>query len=321
MLKAFQITVNNKILDYRLGKKLNLDKIRNFFEKKYTVRKLMLGGRHILGILERDNKTLFLKLATTEGISALTKNEYNWNKQFNKLVPRKLSNYWVPRNENFGVYNGNLFYLITDQFDGQLLAPRPKKMSPSMDFIDEIPNIIKFSELIQNLTIDYLSTEENPDYRNIFLEKVRAWYTDIPKNIAGKYKIEDLLKTVEHGVSKLQMKPRHGDFTPWHLIKLKTGQFGLIDGEHAKKNGVEYYDIGYFIQRVFSVLQNPTITEDILSQLTKRNYNLKKLKVILAARAIGGFLDESLKSSPNYEFSSKFKSWVINNSSSKEFIV
>lgn len=310
-LKAFQIRVNGDILDYRLGEKLNLEKVRSFFEKKYNVKKLISGGRHIFGMLEKNNRTLFLKLSTTEGISAMTKNEYNWNEQFNKLVPRKSSNFWVPQNEDFGIYNGNLFYLITDQFYGQLLTPRPEKINPSIDFINQILRIIKFSELIQGLNIANLSTEKHSDYRKVFLEKVRAWYTDIPENIAEKYKIEDLLKIVEHDVSKLNMKPRHGDFTPWHLLKLKSGQLGLIDGEHARNNGVEYYDIGYFIQRVFSILQNPKLAEKILSILIKDNYNLEKLVVILAVRAIGGFLDESLNPSPNYEFSNRFKTWVI----------
>lgn len=320
-LKAFQIIVNGKILDYRLGENKNLDKIRNFFEKKYTIKKLIPGGRHILGVLEKNKRTLFLKLSTTEGISAVSKNEYNWNEQFNKLVSRRNSNFWVPQNKDCGLYEARLFYLITDRFDGELLIQKPKKTEISTAFKNLLPSIIRFSEIIQELDLNSLSNEEDSDYRKIFLEKVRAWYTDIPKNIAGKYKIEDLLKTVENGISKLQRKPRHGDFTPWHLIKLKTGQLGLIDGEHARKNGVEYYDIGYFIQRVFSVLQNPALAEDILYQLTKRNYNLKKLKVILAARAIGGFLDESLNPSPDYTFCVKFKDWIINNNPSNELIV
>lgn len=311
MLKAFQITLNGKILDYRLGKKLNLDKIRGFFEKKYSVRKLWSGGRHILGILEKDNKTLFLKLSTTEGISAVTKNEYNWNEQFNKLVSKRSFDFWVPQNKDCGVYDNKLFYLITDKLDGELLVQKPGKTIISTDFQDLLHSIIRFSELIQQLDIATLSKQEDPDYRKCFFEKTTSWYNGIPKDTREKCKVSDLLKIVERGVLKLQMKPHHGDFTPWHLIKLNTGQLGLIDGEHARKNGVEYYDIDYFVQRVFSVLENPNFAQKILSELTKNNYSLEKLAVILAARAIGGFLDESLKPLPNYEFSNKFKEWVI----------
>lgn len=253
---AFQIKVNSKILDYRLEGKLDLNQVKTFFEKKFTVKKLMFGGRHVLGILEKDHKELFLKLATTEGISAVTQNEYHWNEQFNKLVPR--------------------------------------------------------SELIQTLEIVNLSDHDNQDYQNVFLEKTNSWYNDLPKDIVKKYKVFELLEIAENSLSMPLMKPRHGDFTPWHLIRLEGGELGLIDGEHARDNGVEYYDIGYFIQRVFSVLQNPDLAQKIFSMLIENNYQIEKLNVILAARGIGGFLDESLNSSPNYAFSSKFKDWVVN---------
>lgn len=310
MLKAFQIIVSGKTLDYRLGKKLNLDQVKAFFKKKYQVRKIWSGGRHVLGILEKDNKELFLKLATTEGISAVTRNEYNWNEQFNRLISRKVSNFRVPKNRDCGVYEDKLFYLITDKFTGELLTEKPQKMKMSVVFLNYIPSIIKFSELIQQLEI-HLSDQEDLDYQKVFWEKTNSWYNDIPDNIKEKYRVGDLLKIVEEGVHILQKRARHGDFTPWHLFKLKGGQFGLIDGEHAMKNGVEYYDIGYFIQRVFSILQNPGLAKKILSMLVDRKYNIEKLKVILASRGIGGFLDASLTPDPDYEFSESFKNWII----------
>ncbi len=308
-LKAFQIKVNDKTLDYRLGAELNLNQVKTFFEKKYIVRKLWSGGRHILGILEKDHKELFLKIATTEGISAVTQNEYRWNEQFNRLIPRKLSNFWVPQNYDCGIYKNKLLYLITEKFAGELLAEKPQKMKISTVFINLIPVIIKFSELIQTLNLVNLPIQEDPNYQKI--EKTTVWYNDIPKNIIEKYRVYDLLEIVKSGMPRLLRKPRHGDFTPWHLFKLSSGQLGLIDGEHARGNGVEYYDIGYFIQRIFSELQNPDFAKEILSVLLKSKYDLEKLKVILSARAIGGFLDESIKPKPDYEFSNRFKDWVL----------
>lgn len=310
-LKAFQIRVNGRVLDYRLGKELDLDQARAFFERRYLIKKLWSGGRHVLGVLEKDNEIFFLKLATTEGISAVTKNEYEWNEQFNKLVPRRLSNFWVPQNEECGLYKDKLFYLITDKFDGELLTKRPERIQISIIFQNLLPSVIEFSELIQKLKLTNLSDTENPDHREHFLEKTESWYNDVPENIIEKYRISNLLKIVEDGISKLQKKPRHGDFTPWHLITLQEGKLGLIDGEHAMGSSVEYYDIGYFIQRVFSILQNPDLAKKILSMLVESKYNIEKLAVILAARGIGGFLDESLKPKPNYKSGNKFKDWVI----------
>ena len=76
-------------------------------------------------------------------------------------------------------------------------------------------------------------------------------------------------------------------------------------------DSVELYDIGYFIQRVFAVLQNPQLAERILNMLKGKKYEIEKLIIILAARTIGGFLDESLTSSPNYFYADKFKRWTI----------
>ena len=59
-LGAFKIGVDGKILDYRLGKNLNLDDVKNFFSKKYKVKKLWQGARHVLGELEKSNQKLFL---------------------------------------------------------------------------------------------------------------------------------------------------------------------------------------------------------------------------------------------------------------------
>ena len=309
-LKAFQIKIGGQILDYGLGKQLSLEKIRSFFKKSYEVKNLWTGGRHVLGILERDDRKLFLKLSTTKGISELTKNEFRWNEQFHELVSRKLSNYWVPQNIASGMFNDRLFYLITDYFEGQMLIKGPGNLEISKLLIDNIDNVINFSELIQNLKLENFYIEEDQNFRKSFLNKVISWYKEVPENIAYEYKINDLLKIIERDIDIIQSKPRHGDFTPWHLIKLTGGQLGLIDGEHAKKNGVEYYDIGYFIQRVFSELRNQNLAEKILSLLVKKNYNIGKLKIVLAARGIGGFLDESLKPSPDYTFSNKFKSFV-----------
>lgn len=308
-LKSFKIRVDGKTLDYRLGQDLDVKKVTYFFEKKYKVVQLWSGGRHILGILKKDGKAFFLKLATTEGISEVTKNEYNWNEQFNKLVPRRLSNFWVPQNKDCGEYN-KLFYLVTDKLDGNLLTKRPGRTKTLKNLHNFLPSVIKFSELIQALTLGQLSDQESSDHKMWFLKKTKSWYGDIPEHIRERYKVMDLLKIVENGIARVQRKPRHGDFTPWHLIKLQGGQLGLIDGEHAMANGVEYYDIGYFIQRMFSVLENQDLAEKLLSVLNRKNYDMEKLRVILAARAIGGFLDESLKEKPNYQFSNKFKAWV-----------
>lgn len=310
-LESFKININGKILDYRLGKKLNLDEVRAFFAKKYTVKELWLDQRHVLGVLEKNGVEFFLKLATTEGISIVTKIEFSWNEEFNELVEREYSSFWVPKNYESSLYDNRLFYLITDKFEGELLSSKPEKTEASPIFLSYLPEIIDFSEFIQTLNIHNLSEAENINYQQWFINKAESWCNDIPNDIKEKYQIYELLSLVKNGASVLEKRPRHGDFTPWHLFKLKTGQLGLIDGEHAKANGVEYYDIGYFIQRVYCILENPELARKIFSVLMERNYDSKKLQTVLAARGIGGFLDESLKETPDYSWCESFKKWVI----------
>lgn len=309
LLGAFQIEVEGKMFDYRLGKPLDLSDVKVFFEKKYTVKKIRSGGRHVLAVLEKNGKEYFLKLATTQGISAITKIEYEWNRQFHLLDKKQTPNFRVPQNYDCGLYKNSLFFLITEKFDGQLLA-QLDKTAPSKTFVDAIPEIIAMSEAIQQLSIPFLS-EENINYKDRFVEKTASWYNAIPQNVRETYKVDDLLKIVKNGVSGLEKRPRHGDFTPWHIFKLKTGELGLIDAEHALTNGVAYYDIGYFVQRVFCVLKNPDLAKDIFSLLRTKKYDAEKLRVVLAARAIGGFLDESLIVSPDYSLCDSFKRWSI----------
>ena len=95
VLGSFKVRSGNKILDYRLGEDLFLKKIKSSFQKIYRVKKLWKGPRHVLGILTKNNQVFFLKLATSEGISVVTQNEYYWNNYF-----------------NFGFYSYFLFWLV-----------------------------------------------------------------------------------------------------------------------------------------------------------------------------------------------------------------
>jgi hypothetical protein len=92
---------------------------------------------------------------------------------------------------------------------------------------------------------------------------------------------------------------------------LPDGKLGLIDGEHYMPNGVQYYDIGYFIQRIFSVLKQPAIAGDLYMMLMEIGYDREALGTILAARGIGGYLDVSLTPSPDYGRSNSFHDWVM----------
>lgn len=310
-MKAFQIKVDGKYLDYRVPNQLNLDEVKSFFSDKYIVKEIWQEARHVLGILEKNKTTYFLKLATTDGISATTKIDFNWGIEFNKLVARDYD-LWVPKTIESGFYKENLFYVINEYFKGELLSKKPHPGEENKDFKKYIEKIIEFSETIQNLKIEKLYDGDTDDYHKCFFEKTLTWYEAVPQDIATKYKINQLLNIVENGYKTLDKKTRHGDFTPWHMIDPGNGKIVLIDGERALKNGVQYYDIGYLLQRIYTVLDNKEFAKNILSILITRGYDLNKLKVILAARAIGGFCDEVLvRDDQNYKRADNFAKWVL----------
>lgn len=307
-LKSFKIRFKNKIFDYRESEDLDLQKVNNFFSKKYKIEKLWKAPRHILGILIDNNQKYFLKLSTSEGIGLITKNEHNWNNYFNKYNSNK--NFSAPKNFESGIFEKKYYYLITSYFKGKLLCNINQDAN---SLINHINKIILLSETIQNLPgTDFTLPEyEEKNYKKRFLNKMKDWFEDIPADIVKKYKINDLLKIVEEGIDKLDQKSRHGDFTPWHIINLGNNKLGLIDGEHALPDGVENYDVCYFIQRVFSVLESSDLAKEIYNELIKRGYNSEKLKIVLSSRALGGFLDCYLDQNLNYKFAEDFKNWVL----------
>lgn len=313
MLNSFKVWVGSQVFDYRLGENLDLDSIKVFFQGQgYGIRKIWNGGRHAVGVLTKSGITYFLKLSTSEGISIVTKKEYYWNNYFNKYFPVNFP-YVVPKNYDSGYYQDKYLYLITDYFEGEKLCDLNDIQDKSNRLTKYIHQIIELSELIQKLPfVNFTGKKyEKEDYRSRFISRVNNWFNDIPTQISNEFKVGRLLDIVEAGVGELLHRPRHGDFTPWHILKLSNSKLGLIDGEHALPDGVEYYDICYFIQRVFSVLKNPRVAQSIYSKLSDKGYNVNKLKTVLAARAIGGFLDESLKEKPDYKFANDFKDWII----------
>lgn len=305
-LKSFKIRSRKNILDYRLGQKFDLNKIKSFFQGDYEVKKIWQGPRHVFAILIKKGLIYFLKLSASEGISIVTKNEYQWNNYFNKYFEIK-SLYRVPKNYVNGLYKEKYFYLVTDYFGGKLLCPLNASIKESNGLIKYIPRIVDLSELIQKLPNIKFNNFQNTK----FIDKVNNWFGDIPINIQNKFKIGSLLNIVERGIKDGSLVPRHGDFTPWHMIKIKNSGLGLVDGEHAQAYSVENYDICYFIQRAFSVLKNPRLAKEIYVELLKRNYKREKIKTVLAARAIGGFLDDYISGETNYIFAKNFKDWVI----------
>lgn len=308
-LKAFAIEVNGKMLDYRVGASLNLREVEKFFRDAYEVISLRQYPRHVTGVLMKNTKKYFLKLATTEGISAVTKNEYLWNDTYNRSVARSDTDFWVPKNVENGLYPTGLYYMVTELFEGDLLVDAPEHLENPEKIIERRQQIIACTELIQHINVG--PGQNRQTAMRAFVENVSAWFNGIPQSVRNAYDVERLYTIVQEGVPLLSVASRHGDFAPWHLVTLPHGKLGILDGEHYRSDGVSYYDIGYFIQRAFCVLQQPVIADALIKSLYDKRYDMNALRVVLAARGIGGYLDASLADTPNYAYPRLFQEWII----------
>ncbi len=305
-MEAFRVKKNGKTLDYRVGQQLDLDQVSKHFKNRFNVQKIWQEKRHVVGWVEKTGKEYFLKLSTTEGIGVRSETEKVWNEEFNKYS--NSPQFKVPKNLEDGHYKG-LYYLAMDRFEGPFVCDMEGKNNLIEQNIDRI---ISLSEHIQSLPLDIPVNDaiRNPNHQEWFRLKTKSWLDAVPKD-AEEYGLGELWELVNEGANRLSEKPRHGDFAPWHLIVLPQGKLGLIDGEHSHSHGVENYDICYFIQRVHTVLGIPDLALKIFNRLIGRGYDKEKLRTVLTSRAIGGFLDQSFGSNPNYDREVEFKSWVL----------
>ncbi len=317
MLKTnpFTIQKNGQELDYFTKDNFDLKKIKEFFKtKSYQVLELSQPHRNIVGILEKDSKRFRLKLAGSVGMNELLQTEIDWNMQVNQVLPRPTSTLWVPEVKTKGKYtykNTQYTYYLADEFKGRPLVDYPKNKETVL-LKRHLNQVIDASETIAKLNITLTARDyaDRGDHRSFFLSKTRKWLMAIPEEIRNRYQLNALFDIVKTGAPVLAKSFRHGDFAPWHLFALENGKLGLIDGEHATSEGVQYYDIAYLIQRVFQVLQDENLAKEIHRRLMDRGYDQAKLKTVLASRAIGGFLDEQV-GEKNFRQAEKFKNWVL----------
>jgi hypothetical protein len=307
---AFSIRQNGKLLDYRHGQRVDEEAVRAFFGKSYEIVELIAEPRHVVGILKHHGTPVFMKLATSEGISVLTKREYDFNEAFHKQYPNH-ELFTVPKNIEEGYFTPELYYLITQYFEGPMLSPHDASTNKIASLANYIDPIIDFSETIMAMSDIPGNDSETVDYQEWFIQKAKGWFNATPPEVRNAYNVQQLVDKVVYGASFLPRASRHGDFTPWHLFDLGNGKLGLIDGEHAISSSVYGYDICYYIQRVYSELKSPQIAEKIYGNLINRGYNPHNLQTVLAARAIGGYLDESFQTNPTYEYEQRFQKWVV----------
>jgi hypothetical protein len=310
MDNAFKVVSNGQTYDYRISENLNLDEVKAFFEKDFAVSDLKQTGRHVTGVLNDGTRDSFIKLSTTKGVSLLNQNEFKWNEEFNK--EGESPEFRVPKNVSSGEYNG-LFYFLAEKLDGEILSSIPG-FELDDSFQNLIPKLLDFADYVMSKEVlgvgkPDIVTGNTP--QEWFVNKTKAWFEATPEAIRIENNVGSLLEIVTSGASGLVTKPRHGDYTPWHIMKLRTGGLGLLDGEHAMSEGVELYDIAYLIQRVHTISNRPDVATKIFEEAKSRGFEVGKLKTVLASRGIGGFLDAHLANKTDLSNENNFSDWVI----------
>jgi hypothetical protein len=269
---------------------LDLKEVEQFLrEMGYEVVRLEQPWRHVTGVVNKEGKKYFFKMASSQAVGLKTRNEYFWDKLLNERgvdLPLK-----IPKVYESGEWR-ELFWFISDLVEGRLLASPQRAVDDDL-LSNNLETIAKGAEAIMNLPIDIdlpnnadLSLEERKEN---FLSRIREWMEQFPQDVSKLYEF------IKENVEAYLSAPSHGDFAPWHILADGDNHLTLIDGEHGKINGVKFYDVAYFYHRVYTALQRPDLADKFLQFYLNIHpmTPAEKLcfKVILAQRVIGGYFD------------------------------
>ena len=274
------------------SERLDLKRVEEYFSARgYQVVKLEQPWRHVTGVLRKDNKDLFLKLASTPTIAERTKNEFAWNNLANSLSQEQRLPVSIPQNYESGMFQ-ELFWFLSSHA-GEKLLSRPVDKDQTKDLEDNLPAIAKTAYQIINiktpkrLPID--KTLNIKQRQEKLLKLVKEWASQTSEDVT------DLTTFIEDKLDTIQIAPSHGDFVPWHFVLGANKTLSLVDGEHAHIRGLKFYDVAYFYHRVWTKLKRPDIAERFLAEFQNLYRLLAKEKdlfrLILAQRIIGGFFN------------------------------
>jgi hypothetical protein len=268
------------------ARKIPLYLIDDFLKKKgYKVTKIERPWRHVVAVIEKDNRRLFFKMATTVKTSKMTENEYNWNKLVGLQLNSK-SPFLVPQNIEQDFFQKRLFFFIGDYFGNQTLADKcPPRVKQLDKWILKITEAVHLISLIDCQPSDKQKAKSVGEY---LIESASEWASQVNSNV------QPLLKIIKNSKQQAKKCLAHGDFVPWHMYDLKNGKFGLVDAEHGGC-GLRYYDVAYFYVRVRQSLGEKELAKkfllafrNLLPDVDKRNF-WNDLKPILCQRLMGDF--------------------------------
>jgi hypothetical protein len=312
MYKPEETFINPDGSNYRKSEKIDLDLVAKYFQSKdYKIIKISQPWRHVTAIMERNQKKYFLKLASTQGVGVLTKNEPEFNYGMQNVIKSQtdFNLFLLPKVYETGNLEG-LFYYICDYIEGEIIASkRTAKVKPNLGLLTDqilhnIASINKFLYSNSNkfqLTKDIEFIEDKALFdreKQAYIEKSKNWYTSEVQNIID---LSINLNLIKNYKEKIYFGLNHGDFTPWQFI-LSNNSLYLLDCEHATNFKLLYYDVVYFYHRTYTGLESPDIAKKYLNYfISICNFNpedyqifIKQFNYILALRIVGGFMDATI---------------------------
>lgn len=277
--------------DHVTAEKLNFETIGRFLENRgYKIIELRQPWRHVVGEVLYENERLFLKLASTKGISERTKNEAAFLNNANTAWKRNFKSFRVPKIFDDGEYEGKYYFICEYVFGKPLADLKQNKSEITQKDLDKTAEV---ATEILNLSKDCLLPKDIEHFKDIWKE--RLWTVSKEWSREIKTDTKKLIQLIKDNINYLEIASSHGDFVPWSIYKTKEGQFYLVDSEAAQIAGPKFYDAAYFYHRVYTKLKRPDLAEIFLDKFKSINnfseHEDKVFNLVLASRVIGGYFD------------------------------
>jgi len=268
------------------AKQIPLNLIREFLNSKdYVVDSLDQQWRHVTGVVRKNHKKLFFKMATTIKTGKMTEVEFFWNDLVNERLPSNAP-FKVPHNVEKGLFDDRLFFFVSEYFGNKTLADKyPSRVKKLVNWISVIARSAHTISSLRQLSED--ENERQPAGENL-LESATEWASQLQSDT------QFLLEVIKSSSGEIKEIFSHGDFVPWHMYDLGHNKFGLIDSEHGGWKP-KYYDVAYFYLRVRQSLGEKELAKkfllefiDLLTENEKITF-WSEFKPVLAQRLIGNF--------------------------------
>jgi hypothetical protein len=253
--------------------------------------------RHVHGKVSFKGKTLFLKMASTVGISRATRNESVWNRHLKRhLSPQ--APFTVPAIVKTGTLSGKFYYLAEHIEEPTPLCP---SISGANKKVYRSYTKALAESLIELSTLDRRSFIWDRRYKYLqhpgtrFFNRALSFFNSVQKPA-------ELLPvlTIAKEISTLYRPAlAHGDFTPWHMLRDRSNQLFLTDGEWGTGYLPSFYDLAYCYHRTCTFLGHidvaVTLAAEYRSLLKKsqKNFFDKAFPAVVAERVLGGYWDDT----------------------------